>query len=156
MPPVTRHLAGIRTRGLDMQPVYGARDLWYKIGPLAGEDQCLDEQDKPISLHQVIDHSFRVGLRGTRPSPCLFDMLSYVEDVATCGFDEQCLLGAEVVGDLAWEGIGGASDSSNGGAIEAVRLEKRACHVEQAGTHFLAGGSRCTDAVARRGRLDLT
>jgi len=156
MPPVTRHLAGIRTRGLDMQPVYGARDLWYKIGPLAGEDQCLDEQDKPISLHQVIDHSFRVGLRRTRTSRRLFHTLGDMEDVATRGLDEQRLLGTEVVGDLAWEGIGCASDSSNGGAIETVRLEKRACHVEEAGTHFLAGGTRCTYAVARRGRMGLT
>src|SRR5262245_61615819 len=63
VPPVTPHLAGISTRGLDMQSVYGARDFGYKVGPLAREDQCLDEQDQPFGPHQTIDHRFRVGLR---------------------------------------------------------------------------------------------
>src|SRR5262245_63740919 len=156
MPPVTRHLAGISTRGLDMQSVYGARDFGYEVGPLAREDQCLDEQDQPVGPHQAINHRFRVGLRRTRTSRRLFHTLGDMEDVATRGLDEQRLLGAEVVGDLTWEGIGCASDSSNRSAIETVRLEKRACHVEEAGTHFLAGGARCSYTVARRVGMGLT
>jgi hypothetical protein len=88
VPPVTRHLAGISTRGLDMQSVYGARDFRYKVRPLTREDQRLDEQDKPVGPHQAIDHRFRVGLRRTRASRRLFHTLGDVEDAATRGLDE--------------------------------------------------------------------
>src|SRR5262249_57991037 len=88
VPPVTPHLAGIRTRGLDMQSIYGARDFGYQIGPLAREDQCLDEQGKPVGPHQAIDHRFRVGLRRTRASRRLFHTLGDMEDAATRGLDE--------------------------------------------------------------------
>src|SRR5262249_10309489 len=111
---------------------------------------------KPVGPHQAIDHRFRVGLRRTRASRRLFHTLGDVEDVATRGLDEQRLLGAEVVGDLAREGISCAGDSSHGGAIETMRLKKRACHVEETGTHFLAGATRCTYAVARHGGMGLT
>src|SRR5262245_1702679 len=82
----------------------------------------------------------------------LFSTLGDMEYVATCGLDEQRLLGAEVVSNLARKGIGRTSDRSDGGAIEAVRLEERARRVEEAGTHALAGRARCARTVAGCGR----
>src|SRR5262245_8556491 len=82
----------------------------------------------------------------------LFGTLGDVQYVATCGLDEQRLLGAEIVSNLARKGIGRASDRGDGGAIEAVRLEKRARRVEEAGTDALAGSARRPRTVAGRGR----
>src|SRR5262245_48986625 len=82
----------------------------------------------------------------------LFGTVGDVEYVATRRLDEQRLLGAEVVSNLARKGIGRASDRGDGGAIEAVRLEERARRVEEAGTHALAGGARCARTVAGLGR----
>src|SRR5262245_23415766 len=82
----------------------------------------------------------------------LFGTVGDVEYVATRRLDEQRLLGAEVVSNLARKGIGRASDRGDGGAIEAVRLEKRARRVEEAGTHAMAGSARRARTVAGRGR----
>src|SRR5262245_57759378 len=78
----------------------------------------------------------------------LFGTLGDVQYIATCGLDEQRLLSAEVVSNLARKGIGRASDRGVGCAIEAVRLEERAGRVEEAGAHALAGGARCARTVA--------
>src|SRR5262245_34570265 len=82
----------------------------------------------------------------------LFSTLGDMEYVATRRLDEQRLLGAEVVSNLARKGIGRASDRGDGGAIEAVRLEERARRVEEAGTHALARGARCARPAAGLGR----
>ena len=102
-PPVTRHLAAIGARGLNMQPFDGARDLGDQVGPLACEGQCPDEQHEPVGSHHAIDHRARVGLGRARAGRRLLGTLGDVEDVATRGLDEQRLLGAEVVGDLGSE-----------------------------------------------------
>src|SRR5262245_37443512 len=153
VPAVTRHLARMSARTLDMQSVYSPRDLGHQVGPLARKNQCLDEQDDPVGPHHAVDYSIPVGLWCTRASPCLFGTLGNVEHVATRRLDEQRLFAAEVVGDLARKGIGRAGDSSDGGAVEAVRLEERACCVEEAGTHLLASSARRTHAVSKRGGM---
>jgi len=148
VPPVTRHLAAIGARGLDMQPFDGARDLGDQVGPLACESQCFDEQHEPVGSHHAIDHRARVGLGRARAGRRFFGTLGDVEDVATRGLDEQRLLGAEVVGDLARKGIGRAGDRGDGGAVEAMRLEQLARRVEQARAHALAGVARRAHTVA--------
>ena len=150
VPPVTRHLAAIGARGLDMQPLDGARDLGDQVGPLACESQRFDEQHQPVGSHHAIDHRARVGLGRARPGRRFFGTLGDVEDVATRGLDEQRLLGAEVVGDLARKGIGRAGDRGDGGAVEAMRLEQLARRVEQARAHALAGAARRARTVAGR------
>src|SRR4030095_15898763 len=66
---------------------------------------------------------------------------------------EQRLLCAEVISDLAREGIGRAGDRADGGAVESACLEQRACRVEEARTHALTGSASCARTVAGRGGM---
>src|SRR5262249_13749544 len=61
--------------------------------------------------------------------------------------DEQRLLGAKVVSDLARKSVGRGSNRCDGSAIETARPEKCACRVEKTRPHFLAGSAGCTHAV---------
>jgi hypothetical protein len=151
VPSVTRHLARISARTLDVQPLYRARDLGDQVGPLPCQDQRFDEQDELVGSHHAINQGGRVGLRRTRAGGGLFGARGDVEYVATRGLDEQRLLGAEVISDLAREGIGRAGDRADGGAVESVCLEQRACRVEEARTHVLTGSASCARTVAGRG-----
>ena len=125
------------------------RAIWgTRSGRWRARSQRFDEQHEPVGSHHAIDHRARVGLGRARAGRRFFGTLGDVEDVATRGLDEQRLLGAEVVGDLARKGIGRAGDRGDGGAVEAMRLEQLARRVEQARAHALAGAARRARTVA--------
>ena len=149
-PSVTRHLARVSARALDMQSLDGARNLGRQVGPLACENQRFDEQDKAVGSQHAIDKRARVGLRGAGAGRRFLGALGDMEHVAASGLDEERLLGTKVVSDLAREGIGRASDRGDGGAAKAVRLEEFAGRVEEARAHALAGRACCTRAVSGR------
>ena len=119
-----------------------------QVGPLTREDQRLDEQGEAIGSNDAIDECARVGLGHAHSGRRLLSMTGDMEHVAAGSLDKHRLLGAEVVSDLAWKGVGRTGNRGDGSAVEAACLKECACRIEKARAHALAGGTRGTRAVA--------
>src|SRR5262249_37131743 len=89
VPPMTRYLASMSACGLDMETVDRARNFGHQVGPLAGANQCLQEQHESVSPHDAADRRFPIALRCVCAPPSLFGTPSNMEHVATRGLNEQ-------------------------------------------------------------------
>src|SRR3954470_15518890 len=70
-----------------------------------------------------------------------------IQHVAARGLDEQRFLGAEIIGDLAREGVGGSGNVGDRNAGQPFFPEQAACGIKQARPHRSARRARGAHAV---------
>ena len=104
-----------------------------------GERQGLDEQRQAGRADYGLDQAAVVLGAGGGAGRGQLGLAGHIEHLAAGGLDEQGLLGAEVVGDLAGVGAGGGGDLGHRDPGKAPRLEQRDRRVEQPRAHPLAG-----------------
>ena len=149
LPAARRHLGGIGAQTFGMQPFHRPFHQRREILAAAGQRHRLDEEPDGIRTHHAVDQ--RAGIIGRRQllAGMLFGGAADVKHVAAGGFDEQRFLGAEIIGDLAREGVGRSSYVGDRNRRQAALLEQARRRIEQARAHLPARYARRPHGVFR-------
>ena len=147
LPAVPLDLAGIGAQPLAVQPLDGALDQRREILAAARQRQRFGKEGDRIRRRHALDQRARIFPRRLRLQRRLLGRARHIQHVAAGGLDEQRLLGAEVIGDLARKGVGGGRDIRDRGAGQAPLLEQAAGAVEQARAHLASGRAGGADGV---------
>src|SRR4051794_10059693 len=139
-----------RARPLGVQALERALDGPGQLGPPAGEEHRLDEAQQRGRVGSGVDDRADVGELRARPRPGPLHLGGGAQHVAARRLDEQGLLGAEVVRDLAREGVRAVRDLGQRDVRKAGGREQRARRVEQLRAALAPRLTRRARRVTRR------
>ncbi len=134
-----RDLARIGARTFAVQALDGALDQRRKILAPPRQRQRFGEEGDRIACRHCLGQRVGVLPRRTRLQRRLFGRARQIQQIAAGAFDEQRLLGTEVIGDLARERARGGCDIGDRGARQPPLPKQRARRIQQQRTHLAAG-----------------
>ena len=135
MPAARGHLGGIGAQTFGVQsfnrPLYQRREILAA----AGQRHRFDEKADRIGSHHALDQCAGIVFRRELFSGMLFGRARHIKHVTACRFDEQCFLGAKVIGDLARKGVGRRRNVGNRNGRQPSLLEQAARRVQKTRAH---------------------
>ena len=147
MPAARGHFRGIGAQAFGVQPLN--RPLHQRREILAPPRQRhrLDEETDGIRSHHAVDQRAGVIRRRQLPSRMLLGGAGDIEHVTARRLDEQRLLGAKIVGNLARKGVGRGRNIGDRNRRQPALLEQPARRIEQPRAHLPARGAGCPHGV---------
>src|SRR6185312_9142735 len=106
-----------------VQTLDGALYQRREILPASGQRQSLGKEGHRIRRRHGLRKRMCVFPRRVDSKGGPFRLAREIKHVATGGLDEQRFLGAEVIGDLAWKGVGGRRNVGDRGPGKPPLLE---------------------------------
>ena len=143
-----------RALGLGVEALEGLVHAGRQVLPRVDEQRGLHKAKESRRLERRVHDGAHVGPRTALGLPCLFDLGCRPQHTATRRLDEEGLLAAEVVRDLAREGAGCARDLGGGYIREPAFPEQPAGSVEQRPPRLPARRARCPWIRVRAHRVD--
>ena len=140
MPAARGHLPGVSAQTFGVQPFNRPLYQRREILPAAGQCHSLDEEAERIRSRHAIDQCSGIILWRQLFSRMLFGRTSDIQHVTACSFDEQRFLGAKIICDLAWEGVGCRRNVGNRNGGQPLLLKQPTRGIQQTRAHSPARG----------------
>ena len=147
MPAARGHLPRVGAQTFGMQSFDRPLHQRRQILAAAGQRHSFNEKADCIGSHHALDQCSGIILWRELFSSMLFGSARHVKHVTACGFDEQRLLGAKVICDLARKGVGRRRNVGNRNGRQPLLLEQPTCRIQKTRAHLPARRPRRTYGV---------